>query len=94
MNDRSEIKSTNGSSWIGVIPYLIIGILLSISCYFLDQARGAAFVIVPYVTLHLVLKELGLNRKTKPKIVYPIWSLFIVYAFAVEWYILSNPIVR
>jgi hypothetical protein len=92
-NNGSQSKNKT-SNWLATLPYLIIGIIMSISCYFLDQARGAAFVIVPYVTLYLVLKELGVTRKTKPQLVYPIYVSFIAYAIAVEWYILNNPIAR
>ena len=76
------------------IPYIIIGIIMSISCYYVDQARIAAFVMVPYVTLHLSLKEIGYTRKTYPRTVFAIYSLFMVYALIITFYVLDNPIIR
>jgi hypothetical protein len=76
------------------ISYLIIGVLMSLSCYYLDQARGAAFVIVPGITLKLILVELGIKGAEYKKQRILIWSIFFVYAILMEMYLVFNPILR
>lgn len=97
-NDTNAPNNTESgetpANWGEAIACVILGVLLSLSCFYLDKARGAAFVIVPGITLYQVLKALGVSRKRSPKLAYTAYSLFFVYAVAFEWWLISNPIPR
>lgn len=80
--------------WPSVILPLIIGCAMSFGAYYMDHSRIFAFVIVPLATIQTCFMELGISRKTLPRLAYPVWGIFSVYALGMSYWLLLNPMTK
>lgn len=88
MSDNSAVAPEQPNLWV-VFSYVVVGVVASSIAYYLDGARLAAFVLVPWVSLSLILRELGISLKSRPRVAITVYLAFLLYSMVVTWLVIN-----